>query len=418
MDEPMNHVEFGDCRESMRRLIAEGVKVQMCVCSPPYWGLRSYLDKDNPDKPNEMGLEKTPEEYIANMVEVFRLVRELLRDDGTLWLNIGDSYAGGGRAGKNPEYMGKHKMFGKTGWNPGILGVPQSVPVGLKPKDLVGIPWMLAFALRADGWYLRSEIIWHKPNPMPESVTDRPTKSHEQVFLFAKNAKYFYDAIAVKEPTPRSVDEETYARMLKETGENWYPRVGANNKDEGLKHGKKFHGIAPPGGRNRRTVWTIPSAPYRGAHFATYPPALVEPCVLAGTSERGACPTCGAPWERVIEKKPSTMNIRVRDAKKGILDKKSGYDETATEAEISTYGKEEEGESKTIGWRSTCSCPPAPPVPCVVFDPFLGSGTTAQVAQSLGRNWIGCELNRAYDPMIRERTAQLSIFRARCVDEN
>jgi DNA modification methylase len=341
------------------------------------------------------------------MVEVFRLVRELLRDDGTLWLNIGDSYASGKGTCFNPgggpmSYIQEKQRYPLDRGNRSTLARS-----GLKPKDLVGIPWMLAFALRADGWYLRSEIIWHKSNPMPESVTDRPTKSHEQIFLFAKNAKYFYDAIAVKEPTPRSVDEETYARMLKETGENWYPRVGANNKDEGLKHGKKFHGIAPPGGRNRRSVWTIPSAPYRGAHFATYPPALVEPCVLAGTSERGACPQCGAPWERVIEKQ--------NPGHTGETESLYPTGTTANRLALLRQAARENGEeyanrSTTTGWRPTCSCPPAPPVPCVVFDPFLGSGTTAQVAQSLGRNWIGCELNRAYEPMIRERTAQLSIL--------
>jgi len=412
----LNQTLFGDCRESMRRLIAEGVKVQMCVCSPPYWGLRSYLDKDNPDKPNEMGLEKTPEEYIANMVEVFRLVRELLRDDGVMFVNLGDSYWGG--KGENGSSKAR-RTAEERGYaqSPGTVQMSKRPQDGrhsiIKPKDLVGIPWMLAFALRADGWYLRSEIIWHKLNPMPESVTDRPTKSHEQVFLFAKNAKYYYDAEAVREPyLPSSLERRKYADH--DTGD----RTQKHQPGRPPCNGEAHIYDPNPFGRNRRSVWTIPSAPYRGAHFATYPPALVEPCVLAGTSERGACPTCGAPWERVIEKKPSTMNIRVRDAKKGILDKKSGYDETATEAEISTYGKEEEGESKTIGWRSTCSCPPAPPVPCVVFDPFLGSGTTAQVAQSLGRNWIGCELNRDYEPLIRERTAQLSIFRARCVDEN
>ena len=348
MEAKINQTLFGDCRESMRRLIAEGVKVQCVVCSPPYWGLRSYLDKDHPDKPNEMGLEKTPDEYIARMVEVFGLVRELLRDDGTLFLNIGDSYAGGGRAGANPEYMGKHKMFGKTGWNPGVFGLPQAVPVGLKPKDLVGIPWMLAFALRADGWYLRSEIIWHKPNPMPESVTDRPTKSHEQVFLLTKSGTskywthrdkdgtrlrphpdyrwqddlldmeldtdppdwkteklasgqkryrrfnlweahdYYYDGDAVREPhAPASIE-----RAKHPANPRTHTRGAGIAEDRVLSLEWKPEEIRlSENGRNRRSVWTIPSAPYSGAHFA---------CVDSDTE----CLTVSG-WKRYDELKPT-----------------------------------------------------------------------------------------------------------------
>src|ERR1019366_7623411 len=181
-----NHCYFGDCRETLIHMIADSVKVQMCVTSPPYYGLRDY------GHPDQLGLEETPEQYIANMVEVFRLVKDLLADDGVLWLNIGDSYAGGGRGCNTPKQQS----------NRGTRDMPVStVPVGMKEKDLMGIPWMLAFALRADGWYLRQDIIWAKPNPMPESVTDRCTKSHEYIFLLSKSQKYYFDYEAIEEKT-------------------------------------------------------------------------------------------------------------------------------------------------------------------------------------------------------------------------
>jgi len=293
----MNTCFFGDCRESMRNLIAQGVKVQMCVTSPPYFGLRDY------GHPDQLGLESTPEQYIANMVEVFRLVRELLADDGVLWLNIGDTYAA------NRGYQVPDKKAGDVGNNKA-----SKVPDGIKPKDLIGIPWMLAFALRADGWYLRQDIIWHKPNPMPESVTDRCTKAHEYLFLLSKSEKYYFDNLAIGEPH----------------GSNWLEKRKLcnikNNSDRGDK------GQPPQSARetrNKRSVWTIPTRPYKGAHFATFPPALIEPCILAGS--------------------------RPND---------------------------------------------------IVLDPFFGSGTTGQVAQQFGRQWIGCELNAAYEELQQKRMQQ------------
>ena len=229
----MSCIEFGDCRETMRRWAADGVKVQTCVTSPPYFGLRDYGHK------GQIGLEQTPEQYIAAMVEVFRCVRDVLADDGTLWVNIGDSYArplakgGSGPGGKNREWYGEN--YGQAGG--------AGVPGGCKPKDLIGIPWMLAFALRADGWYLRQDIIWNKPNPMPESVRDRCTKAHEYVFLLSKSERYFFDSEAMQE------------QSITKPGET----------------------------RNRRSVWTVATRPYKGAHFATFPPALILPCILAGS---------------------------------------------------------------------------------------------------------------------------------------
>jgi DNA modification methylase len=263
-----NIIEFGDCRDTMRRWAADGVKAQMCVTSPPYFGLRDY------GHDGQIGLEQTPEEYIAAMVEVFRCVRDVLADDGTLWLNIGDSYnAYNGNRGRSTSFQqSTDDALPKLPKGSGL-----TVP-GLKNKDLIGIPWMLAFALRADGWYLRQDIIWHKPNPMPESVRDRCTKAHEYVFLLSKSERYFFDSEAIKEP---SVDPEGSAKRYKapfwQNGKHQTGGYSAN----GAKHTagiKSFDGT-----RNRRSVWSVATRPYKGAHFATFPPSLIEPCILAGS---------------------------------------------------------------------------------------------------------------------------------------
>lgn len=257
-----NKIEFGDCRDTMRRWAADGVKVQMCVTSPPYFGLRDYGHE------SQIGLEQTPQEYIDAMVEVFRCVRDVLADDGTLWLNIGDSYAGAGYS--------NHKGTGGTQREDGGKQRHQS-GTGCKNKDLIGIPWMLAFALRADGWYLRQDIIWHKPNPMPESVRDRCTKAHEYVFLLSKSERYFYDHEASKEP---AVSE-------KPAGNKRHKYADAYNTGTSEEHRTKA-GLLDLAGkewetRNRRSVWSVATRPYKGAHFATFPPALIEPCILAGS---------------------------------------------------------------------------------------------------------------------------------------
>jgi DNA modification methylase len=257
----MNKIEFGDCRDTMRRWAAEGVKAQMCVTSPPYFGLRDYGHE------GQIGLEQTPEEYIAAIVDVFRCVRDVLADDGTLWLNIGDSYArplakgGSGPGGKNREWYGEN--YGEAGG--------AGVPDGLKPKDLIGIPWMLAFALRADGWYLRQDIIWHKPNPMPESVRDRCTKAHEYIFLLSKSERYFFDSEAMREPGVIPAGTKAAKGSAERQAQS-----GVNARPPEYK---VYDGM-----RNRRSVWTVNTRPYKGAHFATFPPALIEPCILAGSS--------------------------------------------------------------------------------------------------------------------------------------
>jgi len=357
----------GDVRAGLRAFIAAGIRAQTCVTSPPYWGLRDY------GVAGQLGLEPTISEYVAGMVEVFALVRDVLADDGTLWLNLGDSYANGTKWGGSTG--GKHAagLHGASG-----IG-RQKVTTGLKAKDLCGIPWRVAFALQADGWYLRSDIIWHKPNPMPESITDRPTKSHEYLFLLSKRERYYFDAESFKEPTigntphdltggyasapgqkPQSGSRANYKtpdgwdtskgagghgsfhKEGREAGHTGYVSKSGNRERKPASargvpietDGKSGGGVAgsvPWEGsmRNRRTVWTIATESYSEAHFATYPRALVEPCILAGS--------------------------RPGD---------------------------------------------------VVLDPFMGSGTTAQVAQDLGRRWIGCELNPAYIAMQARRTAQ------------
>lgn len=349
----MNKIEFGDCRETMRKWASEGVKAQTCVTSPPYYGLRDYgtakweggdPDCDHVESQNkhggqradrnqdgykkqykelckkcgairedkQIGLEETPEDYIKAMVEVFRCVWDMLEDDGTLWLNIGDSYAGNNLRASNNGRAGfgnaREKVVNRTG-------------EGLKTKDLIGIPWMLAFALRADGWYLRQDIIWHKPNPMPESVQDRCTKAHEYIFLLSKSQKYYYDADLIKED---AVGERGGA-PLKATNPE-FRQGDSKSVNSGLSHGWQ-----PTEFRNKRSVWTVNPKPYSGSHFAVFPTELIEPCILAGA-----------------------------------------------------------------------------PVGGIVLDPFMGSGTTAQVAQDLGRQYLGCELNLAYEKLQNKRTAQTS----------
>ncbi len=250
---------FGDCRETLPQFTT---KARMCVTSPPYYGLRDYGGEDS-----QIGMEQSPEDYVEELVKTFRLVRDVLTDDGTLWLNIGDSYYNYRSDGNYPQ-----QTVSKTRQD-----LPMSTPVrgnkleGLKSKDLIGIPWMLAFALRADGWYLRQDIIWHKPNPMPESVRDRCTKAHEYIFLLSKSKQYYYNNEAIKEPA-----------------KDW----GTRDRSNGKYHNPGT-GLSPHSGltksydkRNKRSVWTVNKKPYKGAHFATYPRELIEPCILAG-SERG-----------------------------------------------------------------------------------------------------------------------------------
>jgi len=299
----INKIEFGDNRQTMKRWSQEGIKVQTCVTSPPYYGLRDY------GHDGQIGLEDTPEEYINVMVDVFRHVKEIMSDDGTLWLNIGDSYAGNNSQASNN---------GRAGFGTPRERVVNRTGEGLKTKDLIGIPWMLAFALRADGWYLRQDIIWHKPNPMPESVKDRCTKAHEYIFLLSKSKNYYFDHEAIKE------DAHTTDESNRNRDESRLNNTPGRTRMAGLttNHYEK---------KNKRSVWTVTTKPYSGAHFAVFPSDLIEPCIFAGA-----------------------------------------------------------------------------PVGGIVLDPFMGSGTTAQVAQNLGRQYLGCELNLDYKKLQDQRLAQSS----------
>ena len=293
---------YGDCRETLCGFLPNSAR--MCVTSPPYYGLRDYGGEDN-----QIGQEQSPEEYINQLVEVFRQVKNVLTDDGTLWLNIGDSYYNY-RPGKGQALV-KQTVASNKQDLPDKCAKRANKLEGLKEKDLIGIPWMLAFALRADGWYLRQDIIWHKPNPMPESVKDRCTKSHEYIFLLSKNKKYYYDNESIKEPA-----------------KDW----GTRDRTNGKYHNKGT-GLQPHSGltksyptKNKRSVWSITNKPYKGSHFATFPPDLIEPCIKAGSQPND-----------------------------------------------------------------------------IILDPFMGSGTTAMVAKSLGRDYIGCELHENYQPLIHKR---------------
>jgi len=267
----LNKLYNMDCLKGLKQL--DDNSINCCVTSPPYWGLRDYGVE------GQLGLESTPEEYVSKMVEVFREVKRVLRKDGTLWLNLGDSYAGSGKAGNNPEYQKRHIQFGKIEIKERRGKPTPSKKIGLKPKDLVGIPWMVAFALRADGWYLRQDIIWHKPNPMPESVKDRCTKAHEYIFLLSKSAQYYYDNKAIKEKAVSGTD----VGILRSK------KLATCNHPSILKRQKENidSRTAGDGNRNKRSVWTVATKPFKEAHFATFPPDLIEPCILAGCPEGG-----------------------------------------------------------------------------------------------------------------------------------
>lgn len=333
----MSNLEIivGDCRNALGKIPDESV--HCCVTSPPYFGLRDYKVE------GQIGLERTPDEFVSSLVSVFREVRRVLKNDGTLWVNLGDSYASGWSCNR----------INKVG-----NGSPQpeerrnKLVSGLKEKDLIGIPWMVAFALRADGWYLRSDIIWHKPNPMPESVRDRPTRAHEYIFLLTKCRRYFYDADAIKEPPSEELLKKQIADGYNGQATKLFEDAGVQNAsdtksriiegkrrtiDKQRGHSRRHDGFNDRWdnltkeeqmvcGSNKRSVWTVAPANYTGAHFATFPPDLIKPCILAG------CPS---------------------------------------------------GET--------------------VLDPFLGSGTTGQVALELGRKCIGIELNPEYAELARQR---------------
>lgn len=426
----------GDCLEIMQQLPEQSV--QCCVTSPPYWRLRDYSGCDCGTKrykeetgqgegtggalnyrishdPNcskcggtgkiknmdeQLGLEPTPEEYVQKLVEIFQEVRRVLRDDGTVWLNLGDSYNGSGGAGGD---------YAKGGLKEGQPKYPSKKISNLKPKDLIGIPWRVAFALQADGWWLRQDIIWAKGCSgvytggavMPESVTDRPTKAHEYIFLLSKSQKYFYDAEAVKEASNGQTGKA--ANFARESKEDLIP----NQKHK--QHRKNRLSTIDNGSRNRRSVWTVSTRPYKGAHFAVFPPDLIKPCIKAGCPHK-ICTECGAPHIRVVKKNNPPNDGKTKSHyKKGMAANRLAMKRQAARER----GEEYVNKVKTLSWQPTCTCN-AEATPGTVLDPFFGSGTTGLVAQELGRKWIGIELNATYCDLAKQRikkeNRQLKLF--------
>lgn len=364
--------------------------VQVAVTSPPYFGLRDYQAE------GQIGLEKSPWEYIDRIVEVFREVRRVLRPDGIFWCNIGDCFSSGSRTWRAQDRKSNAR---------GMDNRPANIP-GIKSKDLIGVPWMLAFALRDDGWYLRSECIWEKPNCLPESVKDRPTKSHEQLFLLTKNERYYYDAEAIKEPFETD-PRENYPKRARITGRGQQASSVASTS--GAQRDKS--GGYPPqsGGRNKRSVWRIQTQQLKEAHFAPFPEALVEPCILAGTSEHGCCIECRAPYKRIIELGEPDREWQQRcggdnDGEyhgQAVKDYENSGAQNASDVKARILAGMR--ERKTVGWQKTCSCSSDEVVPCLVLDPFGGSGTTGLVAGRLGRRAILCDLNESYCAIARKR---------------
>jgi DNA modification methylase len=402
-------VYLGDAREVLSGLPV--ASVDCCVTSPPYWGLRDYgLEPqhwdcdpecchrwDRPDGDpaaagrfcrdcngwlGDLGLEPSPELYVSHLVEVFQGVRRVLKPSGTLWLNLGDCYNAGTTAARQPSPA--RQGYWQAA---GSMGDRRVRATNLKTKDLVGIPWRVALALQAAGWYLRSDVIWAKPNPMPESVRDRPTRAHEYLFLLAPSSRYFYDAEAVREPDA----EDWNQRMSTRRG-----GPGAEQRSASYQpHGTSRPVASRAGGRNQRTVWTIPTQPYRGAHFATFPERLVEPCVLAGTSQAGCCSSCGVPWRRVVEVTYTNPGNRLTN----------GPRSRERRRETPGFLVRLERRVGTRAWKPGCACE-ADPVPATVLDPFAGSGTTLAVAAAIGRRAIGIELKPSYVALIKARCSR------------
>lgn len=348
--------------------------ISTVVTSPPYWGLRNYGVK------GQLGLESTPEEFVDKLVEVFEEIRRVLKPWGTLWLNLGDSYCNSSQSGGEDPTIGVRNLGGSK-------QPKMKIPTGLKPKDILGMPWMVAFALRSAGWYLRSDIIWNKTNPMPESVMDRPTKSHEYIFLLSKSKKYFYDMHAIKEPAKDHGDRDRT---------NWSKRKTPGQ----LPHSGGESGNYASLGRNKRSVWNIATQSYKKAHFATFPLKLIEPCILAGCPEQ-VCIKCGKPRERIVDKKLVSTS---KAAKKFIVDERDINADKNDQGSNRQKDGRKPGyiyEAKTIGY-TDCGCG-AEFVPGVVLDPFMGAGTTAVQALSLQRHYLGIELKKEYIELTERR---------------
>ncbi|MFA5599319.1 MAG: site-specific DNA-methyltransferase [Phenylobacterium sp.] len=380
MDHPKYQLINGNCLEVLKQLPDNSIH---CVCtSPPYFLMRDYgLPKTTWEDGwvGCLGLEPSPEMYVSHMVEIFREIKRVLHKTGTCWLNLGDKYAGdtGGRG----NYA---NVTDKQNSNLGSLSISKTVKWNhptIKKKDAIGIPWMVAFALRTDGWYLRSDIIWLKPNCLPGSYTDRPVLAHEYIFLLSKSERYYYDHIAVQEPAAWDRWGKQTIKKGNQGTASWIEEKGKEELEE------KTH-------KNKRTVWSIPTANFPEAHFAVMPNALVEPCVLAGTSAGGCCPECGNPLVRKVDKE----RVATRPGKNNKHDSTEMANRDPGR-HITTY--------ETKGWEKTCNHDFVEPVPCKVMDIFNGAATVGEVALSKDRDYIGIELNPEYIEISRRRLEKI-----------
>jgi DNA modification methylase len=402
-----HRILIGNVTDRLKDLPDESV--HCVVTSPPYFGLRNYADQ-----PQQIGLEENPDAYIARLVEVFREVKRVLRKDGTFWLNLGDTYSADRWSAGEGQPMNGHRDTHRS--------IAPKKNSGLPPKNLIGIPWKAAFALQGDGWILRQEIIWAKRVPMPESVRDRCTRSHETIFMFAKNENYFYDAEAIKEPVSQGMMNaiKKGARPEGEYKHDSHTRLSGGK--EGVRSGNRVFSDPEAlarlaGGRNKRDVWILSNSPSNIGHFAMFPPHIPLPCIQAGTSEKGCCSQCGTPYERQTSKDAESAEALAwqqecgADAagdytgktKKGDAKKAKAQDPSATKANI----LKSLAPTVTKGWTLPCKCLYQAPKPCVVLDPFHGSGTTGAVAEFLGRHYIGIELNPEFTDLYDARCAEV-----------
>ena len=360
----------GNCIDKIKEL--EDNSIDCVVSSPPYFGLRNYKVD------GQFGLEKTYQEYVANTVKVFETFKPKLKDTATIWWNVGDSYSSGKRTSTTNQSLRGGKDYGVT---------RTPVQNGIKEKDLLMIPNRVAIALQDAGWYIRSEIIWHKPNPMPESIKDRPTSCHEKIWLITKNKKYYYDAQSIKEPVVTPIDAKSGHKF------------GGNKTTKKLNatiSGKKWKYSST---RNKRNVWTITTKPFKDAHFATFPKDLIEPCIKAGCPEK-VCVKCGKPQVKELYRDKSTLPVK-RNKRDGDGDRAVG----------GVYQKWLEENPPQIKVKPSCDCN-ADFKPGIVLDTFGGSGTTGIVAALNNRNAILIELNKEYISIANKRiNKELGLFK-------
>lgn len=386
-----NNIYNFDALQLLRLMPSESVNC--IVTSPPYFGLRSYTDGDE----REIGKEQTPAEYITALVRLFREARRVLRRDGVMWLNLGDSYAG---SGKGPT---GHNGIGTQERRQGFHSQPVRIPDGMKPKDRMMIPARVAIALQEDGWYLRDEIVWHKLNCMPASVTDRTTSAHEMVYLLSKSPRYWYDAEAIKEDAVNGDAAQPRGSVASMSGGDASLNGGRRKQDDLGKRtytgfNERYFSQPPLTKRNKRSVWTINTQPLAAAHFAVMPEALVEPCLLAGCPAK-VCAECGAPWERVVERTGETPRQKLKERGAAEYFKANGNGLNYAGG----HGSNTRAVN-TLGWQPTCDCH-ADTRPGLAYDPFMGAGTVALVAQRHGRDYLGSELNPEYVTLARMRVA-------------